>query len=144
MAKIPNALREPIGTAFPANVVLVGTIMPDGYVQISPRGSTLVFDDETIAFWDRGSGHTHDNMKDGDKVTLFFRDPELRASGVLPAGGVARFYGTVTIHADGPTRDAVWDRMIEPEKNAAADKKGRAVLVAIERAEDLKHNPLEL
>lgn len=79
MAKIPNALREPIGTAFPANVVLVGTIMPDGYVQISPRGSTLVFDDETIAFWDRGSGHTHDNMKDGDKVTLFFRDPELRA-----------------------------------------------------------------
>lgn len=34
--------------------------------------------------------------------------------------------------------------MIEPEKNADADKKGRAVLVAIERAEDLKHNPLDL
>ncbi len=142
MAKIPEALREPIHTAFPANVVLVGTILPDGFVQISPRGSTLVFDDETIAFWDRGSGRTHDNMKDGDKVTLFFRDPELRASGVLPAGGVARFYGTVTIHADGPTREAVWDRMIEPENKADAYKKRRALLVAIESADDLRNNPL--
>ena len=144
MAKIPEALWEPIHTAFPANVVLIGTALADGSVQISPRGSTLVFDDETIAFWDRGSGHTHDNMKDGDRVTLFFRDPELRASGVLPAGGIARFYGTATIHADGATRDAVWDRMIEPEKNADPDKKGRAVLVAIDRAEDLRHNPLDL
>ena len=143
MAKIPEFLWEPINTAFPANVVLVGTSLPDGYVQVSPRGSTLVFDDETLALWDRGRGRTHDNMSDGDKVTVFFRDPALRESGVLPRGGIARFYGTVTILADGPTREAVWDRMIEPEKNADPDKKGRAVLIAVERAEDLLHDPLE-
>ncbi|MFT5182114.1 MAG: hypothetical protein ACI8S3_002002 [Alphaproteobacteria bacterium] len=33
--------------------------------------------------------------------------------------------------------------MVEPEKTADADKKGYAVLIAVERAEDLLHNPLE-
>lgn len=144
MAKIPNALWEPINSAFPANPVLVGTSMPDGFVQVSPRGSILVYDDETIAFWARGRGHTHDNMSDGDKATIYFRDPELRASGVLPRGGIARFYGTVTVHKDGPVREAVWDRIIEPEQKSDPDKKGYAVLIAIERAEDLQHLPLDL
>jgi hypothetical protein len=143
MAKIPKVLWEPINSAFPANVVLIGTAMPDGFVQISPRGSVLVYDDETIAFWARGRGHTHENMSEGDKVTVFFRDPELRASGVLPRGGIARFYGTVTVHKDGPIREAVWERMIESERNADPDKKGYAVLIAVERAEDLMHEPLE-
>ena len=74
---------------------------------------------------------------------MHFRDPELRTSGVLPGGGIARFYGTAAIHTEGPVRDAVWERMIEPERKADPDKKGYAVLVAIERAEDLMHNPLE-
>jgi hypothetical protein len=103
----------------------------------------LVYDDETIAFWARGRGHTHENMSDGDKVTVFFRDPALRASGALPRGGIARFYGTATIHTEGPIREAVWERMVEPERTADADKKGYAVLIAVERAEDLLHNPLE-
>ncbi len=144
MAKIPKVLWEPINTAFPAKVVLVGTPMPDGFVQISPRGSILVYDDETIAFWSRGHGRTHDNMGEGDKVTVFYRDPDLRASGLLPHGGIVRFYGTVTIHKEGPVREAVWERMIEPERERDPDKEGYAVLVAVERAEDLLHDPLDL
>jgi len=143
MAKIPEAIWEPINSAFPAKVALVGTTMPDGYVQVSPRGSILVYDDETIAFWARGRGHTHDNMNDGDKVTVFFRDSDLRASGVLPKGGVARFYGTAKIHTEGPAYEGVWERMIEKEREADPDKKGYAVLIAVERAENLAHEPLE-
>ena len=41
------------------------------------------------------------------------------------------------------SREAVWERMVEPERTADADKKGYAVLIAVERAEDLLHNPLE-
>ena len=38
-AKIPKALHEHINTAFPANVCLVGTVLPSGFAQIriSPR-----------------------------------------------------------------------------------------------------------
>ena len=32
--------------AFPDDVCLVGTVLPNGFAQITPRGSTLVFDDE--------------------------------------------------------------------------------------------------
>ncbi len=143
MAKIPEALWEPINTEYPAKVVLVGISMPDGYVQISPRGSILVYDDETIGFWARGRGHTHNNMNDGDKVTVFFRDADLRASGALPRGGIARFYGTATVHTEGPAYEGVWERMVEKEREADPDKKGYAVLIAVERAEDLRHEPLK-
>ncbi len=61
MAKIPEFIWEPLNSAFPANVALIGTPMPDGFVQISPRGSILVYDDETIAFWSRGRGRTHES-----------------------------------------------------------------------------------
>ena len=44
MSKIPEALREHINSAFPQNVCLVGTMMADGFANISPRGRTQVFD----------------------------------------------------------------------------------------------------
>jgi hypothetical protein len=94
MARIPKVLQEHINTAFPDFVTLVGTALPDGYAQITPRGGTLVYDDEHLALWERGKGSTAANMKDGTKVTVYFRKPSLRADGTLPLGGIARFYGT--------------------------------------------------
>ena len=137
MAKIPVKLHEPISKAFPANVCLVGTVLPNGFAQVSPRGSVLVFDDEHLMLWERGKGSTTDNLQDGSKVTVFFRDPKLRESGVLPAGGVARFYGTAKIHKSGPVADQVWAKLIQPEKDRDPEKKGFAVLISVERVEDL-------
>src|SRR5215475_13326960 len=98
VAKIPQALHEHIDTAFPAHVCLVGTLLPNGWAQVSPRGSTMVFDDEHLALWERGKGSTNQNLKDGVKVTVFFRKPQLRELGILPKGGIARFYGIATLH----------------------------------------------
>jgi Pyridoxamine 5'-phosphate oxidase len=94
MATIPKVLHEHINTAFPGNVCLVATVLPNGFAQVSPRGSTMVFDDDHLALWERGKGSTNANLKDGTKVTVFMRKPPLRDSGVLPKGGIARFYGT--------------------------------------------------
>ena len=144
MARIPKVLQEHINTAYPANVCLVGTVLPDGYAQITPRGSTMVFDDEHFATWERGRGKTAGNLEGGSKVTVFFRKPELRQAGVLPRGGIARFYGTAEIHRSGPVYDEIWERLIQPEKNNDPDKKGFGVLIRVERAEDLAGQPLEL
>ena len=116
--------------------------LPNGFAQVTPKGSAMVWDGDTLAYWDRGSGTTHDHVKDGTKVTVYFRNPELRASGVLPLGGIARFYGAATLHHEGPIREEVWNRMVEPEKERDPEKQGRAVLIQIERAEDLRGNPL--
>src|SRR5678815_1631232 len=143
VAKIPPALHEHINTAFPVNVCLVATVLPDGFAQVTPRGSTMVFDDEHLAFWERGRGTTNASLADGTKVTVFFRKPELRTNGLLPKGGIARFYGTATIHKSGEIYEEIWRRVIPPEKERDPEKKGFGVLVKIERAEDLGGVPLQ-
>ena len=142
MAKIPAHLHEHINDAFPKNVILVGTSLDDGYAQISPRGSVLVWDDETIAVWDRGRGRTHDTVQNGTKLTFYYRNLELRQDGTLPKGGIARFYGAAELHLEGDVRDTVYEKMKQPERDRDPDKEGSAVLVKIERAEDLSGDPL--
>jgi len=142
LAKILQAFHEPINTAYPAHVCLIGTVLPNGFAQITPRGSTMVYDDEHIALWERGRGSTNANLTDGTAVTIFFRNPALRESGLLPRGGILRLYGRAKVHKSGPIYEEVWRRLIEPEKKSDPDKKGYAVLVAIERAEDLSGNPV--
>jgi hypothetical protein len=144
MARIPKVLHEHINTAYKDNVCLLGVALSDGYAQISPRGSVMVFDDERLAIWERSRGSTTDNLRDSTKLTIFLRKHELRQSGILPRGGIARFYGTAEIHESGPIYEEVWARLIEPEKKADPDQKGFAVLIAVERAEDLAGNPLTL
>ena len=144
MASIPKTLQQHINTAFPDFVCLVGTVQPDGYAQISPRGSTMVFDDNHLALWERGKGSTTAAMSDGTKVTVYFRKPQLRADGVLPKGGIARFYGTAKVVKSGPQYDEVWRKLVQPEKDRDPDKKGFAVLIKIDRAEDLDGAPLTL
>ena len=138
MAKIPAVLHEHINTAFPDHVTLMGTALPNGFAQITPRGGMMVFDDETLAVWERGKGSSAANMTDGTKITVYFRKPSLRADGTLPKGGIARFYGTAKIVRSGPAYEEVWRRLVQPEKDRDPEKKGYAVLIAVERAEDLE------
>ncbi len=104
----------------------------------------MVFDDDHIALWERGKGSTNANLKDGTRVTVFFRKPQLREAGTLPKGGIARFYGTATIHRSGAAYEEIWRRLVPPEKERDPDKKGFGVLIKIERAEDLDGKPLDL
>jgi len=144
MAKIPKVLHSHIDTAFPANVCLVGSVLPDGFAQITPRGGTMVYDDEHIALWERGKGSTNANLRDGTALTVYFRKPQLREEGVLPKGGIARLYGPAKVYKSGPVYEEVWRRLVQPEKDRDPQKAGFAVLIDIERAEDLDGQPLTL
>jgi len=144
MAKIPKVLQPHIDTAFPANVCLVGSVLPSGFAQITPRGGTMVFDDQHIALWERGKGSTSANLKDGTALTVYFRKPQLREEGILPKGGIARFYGRAKIHKSGPVYEKVWEKLVQPEKDRDPNKTGFAVLIEVERAEDLDGETLKL
>jgi hypothetical protein len=144
MPAIPKTLQPHINTAFPTDVCLIGTVLPNGFAQVTPRGSTLVFDDGHFSLWERGRGSTAENLADGAKVTVYFRKPQLRADGVLPKGGIARFYGTAKIYRSGPVYEEVWTRLIQPEKDRDPGKKGFAVLIAVERGEELDGAALAL
>jgi hypothetical protein len=103
----------------------------------------MVFDSEHLALWERGKGTTNENLKDGTKVTIFFRKSQLRET-LLPKGGIARFYGIATLHKSGPVYEEIWNRLIQPEKDRDPEKKGFGVLIKIDRAEDLGGAPLNL
>ena len=123
MASIPKILHEHMNTAFQDNVCLVGTVLPSGFAQVTPRGSTMVFDDEHIALWERGRGSTNENLSNGTKITVFLRKPQLRTDRILPLGGIARFYGTAEIYKSGPIYEEVWNRLIKPRRNATLTRK---------------------
>ena len=137
MATIPKVLQPHINSAFPDFVCLIATVLPNGFAQVTPRGSTMVYDDEHLAIWERGKGSTNANLADGTKMTVYFRKPSLRTDGVLPKGGIARFYGTAKVHKSGAAYEEVWRRLVQPEKDRDPEKKGFAVLIKVERAEDL-------
>jgi Pyridoxamine 5'-phosphate oxidase len=141
---IPKPLQPHVNTAFPEHVCLVATVLPNGFAQVSPRGSTMVFDDAHLALWERGKGSTTGSLRDGSKVTVFFRKPQLRTDGLLPKGGIARFYGIAELHKSGPAYEEVWRRLVQPEKDRDPDRKGFAVLIKVERAEDLDGQELHL
>jgi len=126
---IPKTLQPHINSAFPEHVCLVGSVLPNGHAQITPRGSTMVFDNDHIALWERGKGSTTAALRDGTKVTVYFRKPQLRADGVLPKGGIARFYGTAQVVKSGPQYEEVWRRLVQPEKDRDPEKKGFAQML---------------
>lgn len=140
---IPKFVQPHIDGAFPAHFCTIGTVLPDGFAQITPRGSVQVYDDDHISLWERGRGSTTANLEVGTKVTIYYQNFDLMGS-VLPIAGVARLYGAVeAIHKSGPVYDKVWERLIQPEKDRDPDKGGFAVLIKIERAEDLLNQPLK-
>ena len=142
MGVIAKKIQPHIDSAFPAHVCLVGSVLPDGYAQISPRGSVQVYDDNTISLWERGRGSTTDNTQDGSKLTVFYFNYDLMAQGVLPIAGIARLYGTAEVHKSGPIYDKVWERLIQPEKDRDPDKKGWAVLIKVDHVWDLLDQPI--
>ena len=151
MGLIPDWLVDAINDAFPKNVCLVGVALDDGFAQISPRGSVVVYDENTLAIWDRGTGRPHQGktsevVANGTKMTVYYRNTEFGGkggNGLLPAGGIARFYGSAEVHTDdGEVKEKVWNTMHPKERENDAEKLGFAVLIRLERAEQLNSKPL--
>ena len=140
MTQIPKKVWPLIDNAFPEHTCLIGTVLGNGFAQITPRGSTQVYDGEHISLWERGRGSTTNAMQEGANVTVFYFN--LGAKNVLPIGGLVRLYGTAQVHKSGAVYDKVWERLIEPEKKSDPEKKGWAVLIKVDRVEDLLGQPL--
>lgn len=91
------------------------------------RGSTMVFDKDHLAWWERATGReTMANLGADARVAVWVRNP-VRDRRPL------RFYGVGRVVESGPERDAVWDKVIQVEKDMDKEKKGVAVIVRVDR-----------
>jgi len=141
MNKVPAALAKLVDSALADGVpALVGTASKDGHPQISVKGSVLVLDDHTLAYWERSHRGALANVGANPNVVVWYRNPA--KANELPRGAAVRFHGKATIHASGPMREKVWERTVPIERERDPEKKGVAVTIALDKVEDLSGGPL--
>jgi len=103
----------------------VATVCPDGTPNVSPKGTTAVWDDEHLVFCDLRSPRTIANLKENPAIELNVVDPIVRKG--------YRFKGQAEVLESGPRFEEVLDFY----ESKIADPRGRvraAVLVRVDRA----------
>ena len=79
MIKITGEMQQRVDKAFEEKKYCVwATTSDDGFPDMSFRGSTFVFDDEHIAFWDRSFGASTTHLESSPHVCMLFYDKENR------------------------------------------------------------------
>ena len=136
MINIDDELRTLIDNALDDRCPMsIGTVSADGEPQISMKGSVLVFDRETMAYWERAWRSSAANIVANPKVVLFYRNPEQRIN--------LRFHGTATVYQSGAIRENVMSRTVQGELDRDPERTGAAVLVRLYRVTQLSGEVLQ-
>jgi hypothetical protein len=135
--KIRKLINNAWGDGYPC---LVATTGPSG-PNISVKGSLLVFDDEHLAYWERTKKGALENLSHDKRVAVMYANFKAQHEGVLDSGFL-RIWGTAELHESGPMREAIFKKLTKREQEHQGADKGIGVLIKIERASDLRGNPL--
>jgi len=112
-----------------ARTALWGPVDKDGQPQLSLNGSVMVYDSETLAYWERAKRTALENVSDNPKVTIVYNNMKDRKRW--------RFYGTAALHESGAIRDDVMSRTVQAELDRDPERTGVAVLVKVDRIVEL-------
>jgi general stress protein 26 len=130
MIKLIDQMRELVDKALANDVpCILATVSADGEPDIGYKGSMMVFDDESLAYWERTRRQHLANVQSNPKVIVLFRDPKSRVNW--------RFHGTATIHETGPRRDQVMARTVPAELEKDPERKGAAVIIRVDKVTNL-------
>jgi uncharacterized protein len=126
MIKLTDQMRELIDPALAKGTpCLVATASKEGMPNVGYKGSVMVFDDDSLAYWERTRQGTLENVEENPNVMILFRDPATRAAW--------RFVGKATVHKEGPLRDQVMARTVQAELDRDPERKGYAVIVRVDK-----------
>ena len=126
MINLTQQMRDLIDPALARGTpCLVATASKDGLPNVGYKGSVMVFDDESLAYWERTLQGTSENLTENPHVMVLFRDPATRAAW--------RFLGQATIYKEGPLREQVMARTVPAELERDPERKGYAVIIRVEK-----------
>src|SRR5205809_7959394 len=108
MIKLIDQMHELIDNALANGCpCILATAAPDGEPDIGYKGSMMVFDDESLAYWERTRRQHLKNVTPNPKDVVLFRDS---------ATNVARpFHGVLTVRDNGSLTDQYTARPEPPE-----------------------------
>ena len=113
----------------------VGTSDKDGQPQLSLKGSVMVFDSETLAYWERAKRSALENVAANPKVVVLYNNMKDRIRW--------RFYGVAEVHESDAIREEVMARTVQDELDRDPDRLGVAVLVKVNKIAELNGNVLQ-
>ena len=102
------------------------TVCPDGTPNLSPKGSTIIYDDDHLAFVDLGSPGTLSNLERNPSIEISMVDLFVRKG--------YRFKGTATIVTGGSVFEGILNSYQGSAVQELISGVRSAVLVKIERA----------
>jgi predicted pyridoxine 5'-phosphate oxidase superfamily flavin-nucleotide-binding protein len=107
----------------------VATVTPDGKPNLSPKGTTIVWDDHHLMFADIVSPGTVANIAVSPYVEINVVDPIVRKG--------YRFKGIASVHVDGEVFEAGMEKLHDAGSSLSADQVGSIVVVEITEAAQL-------
>lgn len=112
MAKLTQAMKEFIDRVRFCNAA---TASRRGIPNVSPKGSIMWLDDETIAFGEYGSVHTRENLRESPKIAVSIVDTQPTC--------FLQFKGTAELLTSGD----VYREVAERAKAKAKERTGRVL-----------------
>jgi predicted pyridoxine 5'-phosphate oxidase superfamily flavin-nucleotide-binding protein len=119
-------LTEEMKRLVDAELGFVATVCPDGTPNLSPKGTTAVWDDDHLVFADVRSPGTVENLSSNPSIEINVVD-QLTRKGY-------RFKGTGTVHTDGDVFERGIDFYDARGTVKARERIRGIVVVAVERA----------
>jgi predicted pyridoxine 5'-phosphate oxidase superfamily flavin-nucleotide-binding protein len=104
----------------------VATVCPDGTPNLSPKGTTTVWDDTHLLFADIRSPNTVRNLRDNPSIEVNVVDPIVRKG--------YRFKGRADTHSDGPVYERGLVLLAERGFVATRERIRTIVLIRVEQA----------
>jgi hypothetical protein len=136
MINLTDEMRQLIDNAYAEGLTcVVGTASKEGRPQISLKGSVLVFDRESLAYWERSRRSTLEKVAENPQVVIFYRNPGKSINW--------RFHGTAHVYESGAIRDNVMNRTIQTELDRDPERLGVAVLVKVNSITELSGNMVQ-
>ena len=130
MIKLIDQMRELIDNALANGCpCLLATAAADGEPDIGFKGSMMVFDDESLAYWERTKRQHLKNVTANPKVVVLFRDAKTKVAW--------RFHGVAAVHEASALRDQVMARTVPAELEKDPERKGLAVVIRIDRVTNM-------
>jgi general stress protein 26 len=108
---------------------ILATVSGSGEPDIGYKGSVMIFDDESLAYWERTRRQHLKNVQENPNVIVLFRDAKTKVG--------LRFHGKAEIHE----KDAIWEqvmaRTVKDELDKDPERKGAAVVIKLDKVTNM-------
>lgn len=136
MINLIDKMREMVDSALANGYPCVlATASASGEPDIGFKGSMMIYDNESLAYWERTRRQHLKNITENPRLVVLFRDPKSRINW--------RFHGVATIHEDGAIREKVMARVVKDELDKDPERKGLAVIIRVEKVTNLAGEVLQ-